>query len=67
MRCSTATRRRGRVVVPTHYDDFFKPLGDKLGFIRKVRLETVPDEIHAVSRDATIAALPRADWAMVRT
>ena len=52
-----------RVVVPTHYDDFFKPLGDELGFIRKVRLETVPDEVHAVSRDATIAALPRTDRA----
>lgn len=50
-----------RVVVPTHYDDFFKPLGAELGFIRKVRLEAVPDEVHAVSRDATIAALPRAD------
>jgi L-ascorbate metabolism protein UlaG (beta-lactamase superfamily) len=50
-----------RVVVPTHYDDFFKPLGAELGFIRKVRLEAIPDEIHAVSRDATLAALPRAD------
>lgn len=50
-----------KIVVPTHYDDFFKPLGSELGFIRKVRLETVPDEVHAVSRDATIAALPRTD------
>jgi L-ascorbate metabolism protein UlaG (beta-lactamase superfamily) len=56
-----------RVVVPTHYDDFFKPLGDELGFIRKVRLETVPDEIHAVSRDAAIAALPRTDRPSDRT
>jgi L-ascorbate metabolism protein UlaG (beta-lactamase superfamily) len=53
-----------RAVVPTHYDDFFKPLGSELGFIRKVRLEAVPDEVHAVSRDATIAALPRADRAV---
>jgi L-ascorbate metabolism protein UlaG (beta-lactamase superfamily) len=50
-----------RVVVPTHYDDFFKPLGAELDFIRKVRLEAVPHEVHAVSRDATVAALPRAD------
>jgi L-ascorbate metabolism protein UlaG (beta-lactamase superfamily) len=50
-----------RVVVPTHYDDFFKPLGGELDFIRKVRLETLPDEIHAVTRDATLAALPRTD------
>lgn len=52
-----------RVVVPTHYDDFFKPLGGELGFVHRVRLETVPDEIHAVSRDATLAALPRTDAA----
>jgi len=50
-----------RVVVPTHYDDFFKPLGGTLEFVNRVRLETVPDEIHAVSRDATVGALPRAD------
>jgi len=50
-----------RVVVPTHYDDFFKPLGERLRFVSRVRLEAVPDEIHAVSRDTTLAALPRAD------
>ncbi len=49
------------VVVPTHYDDFFKPLGARMDFIRKVRLEALPDEIGAVSRDATLAALPRTD------
>lgn len=50
-----------RVVVPTHYDDFFKPLGVELEFVRKVRLEAVPDEIRSVSRDAAVAALPRTD------
>jgi L-ascorbate metabolism protein UlaG (beta-lactamase superfamily) len=50
-----------RAVVPTHYDDFFKPLGAELDFIRKVRLEAVPDEVGAVSRDAVVAALPRMD------
>jgi L-ascorbate metabolism protein UlaG (beta-lactamase superfamily) len=50
-----------RVVVPTHYDDFFKPLGKRLEFVSRVRLETVPDEVHAVSRDTTLAALPRTD------
>jgi len=50
-----------RVVVPTHYDDFFKPLGAELDFVRRVRLEAIPDEIRAVSRDATLAALPRTD------
>ena len=32
-----------------------------LDFIRKVRLEAVPDEVGAVSRDAVVAALPRVD------
>jgi len=50
-----------RVVVPTHYDDFFKPLGAELGFIRRVKLGELPDEIGAVSRDAQLAALPRSD------
>ncbi len=50
-----------RVVVPTHYDNFFKPLGGQFDFIRKVKLGQVPDEVHAVSRDATVAALPRVD------
>lgn len=52
-----------RVVVPTHYDDFFKPLGTPLGFVSRVRLEAVPEEVRAVSRDATLAALPRIDAA----
>lgn len=51
------------VVVPTHYDDFFKPLGGRLAFTARVRLGELPGEIGAVSRDATIAALPRVDRA----
>jgi len=50
-----------RVVVPTHYDDFFKPLGAPLRFVSRVRLESVPEEVRAVSRDAALAALPRVD------
>jgi L-ascorbate metabolism protein UlaG (beta-lactamase superfamily) len=50
-----------RVVVPTHYDDFFRPLGAPLEFVRRVRLAAVPDEVQAVSRDAAVAALPRVD------
>jgi L-ascorbate metabolism protein UlaG (beta-lactamase superfamily) len=49
------------VVVPTHYDDFFKPLGRELGFTAKVALGEVPAEIAAVSSAATVAALPRTD------
>ena len=50
-----------RVVVPTHYDDFFAPLGASPGFVRHVRLGDVPGEVRAVSRDTTVAALPRVD------
>ncbi|MDQ3677329.1 MAG: MBL fold metallo-hydrolase [Actinomycetota bacterium] len=50
-----------RVVVPTHYDDFFAPLGRRLGFVRGVKLSEVPQEVSAVSRDARVAALPRVD------
>jgi L-ascorbate metabolism protein UlaG (beta-lactamase superfamily) len=50
-----------RVVVPTHYDDFFAPLGHELRFVRRAQLAALPEEIAAVSRDATLAALPRAD------
>ncbi|MDA0179597.1 MBL fold metallo-hydrolase [Solirubrobacter phytolaccae] len=50
-----------RVLVPTHYDDFFAPLGTRLKLIRKVNLEGVPDEVRAVTQDATVAALRRVD------
>ncbi|MFP5363623.1 MAG: MBL fold metallo-hydrolase [Thermoleophilia bacterium] len=50
-----------RVVVPTHYDDFFAPLGRRLTFVRQVRLADVPAEVAAVSRDARVAALARVD------
>jgi L-ascorbate metabolism protein UlaG (beta-lactamase superfamily) len=50
-----------RVVVPTHYDNFFAPLGRRLSFVGRVKLAQVPAEVAAVSRDALIAALPRID------
>jgi len=50
-----------RLVVPTHYDDFFAPLGRRLGFVRRVRLAEVPGELRSVSRDVRVAALPRVD------
>ena len=50
-----------RVVVPTHYDDFFAPLGRRLTFVRQVRLAELPGEIGAVSADARVAALARID------
>ena len=50
-----------RVVVPTHYDNFFRPLGKEMEFVSNVQLSALPDEIGAVSADAHLAALPRAD------
>jgi L-ascorbate metabolism protein UlaG (beta-lactamase superfamily) len=50
-----------RFVVPTHYDNFFSPLGRQRDLLRKVALADVPDEIHRVAGDARVAALPRID------
>ncbi|HEY7949421.1 MAG TPA: MBL fold metallo-hydrolase [Solirubrobacterales bacterium] len=51
------------VVVPTHYDNFFRPLGQRMEFVSNVQLSTLPGEIASVSSNARIAALPRADIA----
>ena len=48
-----------RVVVPTHYDNFFRPLDDSMEMIGNARMGELPGEIAAVSRDATLATLPR--------
>jgi L-ascorbate metabolism protein UlaG (beta-lactamase superfamily) len=50
-----------RAVVPTHYDNFFRPLGRELEFVANVRLAALPEEIAAVSREIELAALPRTD------
>ena len=50
-----------RVVVPTHYDNFFSPLGRPQDFVARVDLADVPDEVHRVAQDARVAALPRVD------
>jgi L-ascorbate metabolism protein UlaG (beta-lactamase superfamily) len=50
-----------RIVVPTHYDDFFAPLGRPQAFVRRVDLAGVPAEVAAASRDARVAALARVD------
>jgi L-ascorbate metabolism protein UlaG (beta-lactamase superfamily) len=46
-----------RVVVPSHYDDFFRPLSRGLRVGRGMNLAEVPSEVGAVSSSATIAAL----------
>jgi L-ascorbate metabolism protein UlaG (beta-lactamase superfamily) len=50
-----------RIVVPTHYDNFFSPLGRPQDFVRGVHLGEVPAEVRQVARDAEVAALPRVD------
>ena len=50
-----------RTVVPTHYDNFFRPLGQQMEFVSNVQLAALPGEIASVSSDTRIAALPRAD------
>jgi L-ascorbate metabolism protein UlaG (beta-lactamase superfamily) len=50
-----------KVVIPTHYDNFFRPLGQRMEFVSNVQLSALPDEIGSVSADARLAALPRAD------
>jgi len=52
------TRLEPRTVIPTHYDDFFRPLSEPPGFTTNVHLSKVPDEIGAVTRDIDVAALP---------
>ena len=54
-------RLQPRAIVPTHYDNFFRPLGDQLEFVANVQLSALPEEIAAISRDVEVAALPRAD------
>jgi L-ascorbate metabolism protein UlaG (beta-lactamase superfamily) len=51
-----------KVVVPTHYDNFFRPLGNPMEFVSNVQLSALSDEIGAVSRNIELAALPRADF-----
>jgi L-ascorbate metabolism protein UlaG (beta-lactamase superfamily) len=50
-----------RLIVPTHYDDFFAPLDSTEKFVHGVKLTELPDEIAAVSSAARLAALPRID------
>jgi L-ascorbate metabolism protein UlaG (beta-lactamase superfamily) len=52
-----------RFIVPTHYDDFFAPLGSPERFVRKVDLAGLHGEIAAASSSATLSALKRIDAA----
>lgn len=53
------TRLEPRTVVPTHYDDFFRPLdAPEPGFTTNVNLARVPEEVGKISPDFEVAALP---------
>ena len=45
------------VIVPTHYDDFFRPLDDKVQFSFNVNLTGFADEVRTASRELPIHAL----------
>lgn len=47
------------LVIPTHYDDFFRPLDRELALVTGVKLAELERELTSVSRDARLAALPR--------
>jgi L-ascorbate metabolism protein UlaG (beta-lactamase superfamily) len=49
------------IVVPTHYDNFFRPLGRPLEFVTAARLSRLPEEIAKISPEIGLAALPRSD------
>jgi L-ascorbate metabolism protein UlaG (beta-lactamase superfamily) len=46
-----------RVVVASHFDDFFRRLDAPLGFSLNVNLTALPEEIHAVGRDFDVRAM----------
>jgi L-ascorbate metabolism protein UlaG (beta-lactamase superfamily) len=50
-----------RVVVPTHYDNFFSPLGSSESFVRGVQLAAVPEELARVSPAAEVVAMASVD------
>jgi L-ascorbate metabolism protein UlaG (beta-lactamase superfamily) len=46
-----------RVLVASHFDDFFRPLDAPLGFSLNVNLAALPEEVAAVTGDVGVAAL----------
>jgi L-ascorbate metabolism protein UlaG (beta-lactamase superfamily) len=46
-----------RMVVASHFDDFFRPADAPLGFSANVNLAALPEEIESVSRDFTVRTM----------
>ena len=59
MMLRSARKKPSAALIPTHYDDFFRPLGEDMDLVANVKLAALPGELRAVSRDVTVAALPR--------
>ena len=51
-------RLEPRMIVATHHDDFFVPLGQAQGFALGVDVARFPDEVAAVSGDFRVVTLP---------
>ncbi len=52
-----------RLVIPHHFDDFFRPVGGKMGFSLNVNLGGFFDEVRAVSSDFAVRTLaPLETW-----
>ena len=50
-------RLEPRVIVPHHFDDFFRPIDAPLAYSLNVNLAAWPDEIARVSRDFELRTL----------
>jgi L-ascorbate metabolism protein UlaG (beta-lactamase superfamily) len=51
------TRLDPKLVIPHHYDDFFRPLDDELSFSLNVNLSSFIEEARRASRDVAIGTL----------
>jgi L-ascorbate metabolism protein UlaG (beta-lactamase superfamily) len=51
------SRLEPRVVIPHHFDDFFRPLGAEMGFSLNVNLGGFVEEVRRVSADFTVTTL----------
>jgi len=50
-------RLEPRIVVASHFDDFFRRVDDPFGFSLNVNLTALPEEIHSVSREFDVRAM----------
>lgn len=58
-------RLRPRMVVPTHYDNFFRPAESGMQLLPMTRFGRFVDDLEAVDRDVTLRTLPIGGWMYV--